>query len=128
MPRKKSPTLTEAELKLMKVIWKLTEATVNAVIEALPENDRPAYNTVLTTMRILEDKGQLRRVKKGRAHVYIPVVSQIQAQGKALQHMVSNFFNNSPELLLLSVLKNDSMSKEELERLKQMVTDFEQDK
>jgi len=121
MARKKTSTLTEAESRLMAVIWQSGEATVNEVVAALPERDRPAYNTVLTLLRILEQKGYLRHIKEGRAHVYRPQVSRNQARQQVVRHMVQRFFDNSPELLLLSVLENEKLSAEELERLKQMI-------
>lgn len=121
MARKKTPTLTEAESRLMVVIWELGEATVNEVVAALPERDRPAYNTVLTLLRILEQKGYLRHSKEGRAHVYRPHVSRNQARQQVVRHMVRSFFNDSPELLLLSVLEDEKLSAAELERLKQMI-------
>ena len=125
MARKKTPTLTEAELRLMAAVWELGEATVNDVMAALPKGNRLAYNTVLTTMRILEQKGYLRRVKVGRAHVYRPVVSCNQARRQVVRHMVRSFFNGSPELLLLNILENENLSPEELGRLKQMIEENE---
>ncbi len=121
MARKKTPTLTEAESRLMAIIWEAGEATVNDVVATLPEQNRPAYNTVLTLLRILEQKGYLRHIKEGRAHVYRPCVSRNQARRQVVRHMVQSFFNDSPELLLLSVLENEKLSADELERLKQMI-------
>ena len=121
MARKKTPTLTEAELRLMSIVWEMGEATVNDVMAALPQDKPLAYNTVLTTMRILEQKGYLRRAKEGRAHIYRPSVSRDQAQRQVVRHMVRSFFNNSPELLLLNVLENEKLSPEELARLKKMI-------
>jgi predicted transcriptional regulator len=121
MARKKTPTLTDAELRFMSVIWDLGQGTVNDVIAALPEANRPAYNTVLTTMRILEQKGYLNRVKDGRAHVYQPCVSRRQARRKAIRHMVTSFFDDSPEQLLVSILENERVSPEEVDRLKKMI-------
>ena len=125
MARKKTPTLTEAESKLMAIVWELGEATVNDVVTALPEQDRPAYNTVLTTMRILEDKGYLGHKKAGRAHVYLPLVTREEAQGQVVKHMMHSFFDDSPELLISSILKNENLSAEEIERLKEMIRDFD---
>jgi len=121
MARKKTPTLTEAEVRLMTLLWELGEATVNEVSEALPKANRPAYNTVLTILRILEKKGYVRHVKQGRAHVYEPLITRAQARHQAVRHMVRSFFNDSPELLLLSVLENEELTSKELERLKQMI-------
>lgn len=121
MARKKTPTLTEAELRVMLAVWEEGEATVNDVVEAMPPDDRPAYNTVLTIMRILEQKGYLQHTKQGRAHVYRPIVSRGQARSQVVRHMVRSFFNDSPELLVLSILENEKLTPEELERLKQMI-------
>lgn len=128
MARKKTPTLTEAELRLMQIIWDLGEATVNDVIAALPKSRAPAYNTVLTILRILEQKGYLRRTKAGRAHVYRPVVTREQARKKALRHMLKSLFDDSPEALVISILKNEKLSAREFEGLKKMIEESEQDK
>lgn len=121
MPRKRTPVLTDAELRLMAVLWDRGEATVHDVVEALPRNRRPAYNSVLTTMRILEQKGYLGRDKQGRSHVYRPLLTRGQARRQALLHMVSSLFDNSPELLLVSLLENKQLSPEDVEHLKKMI-------
>lgn len=125
MARKKSPTLTEAELRLMKVIWKKKSATVQEVVDAVKAKADLAYSTVLTTLRILEEKGYLKHRKKGRAFEYFPVVSQDTAQQSALKYVMSRFFNNDAELLVLNLLKDDSMDKDDLARLRQMIADAE---
>jgi predicted transcriptional regulator len=119
--RNKTPNLTEAELKLMNVIWELGDATVADVLAALKGKPVLAYNTVLTTMRILEQKGYLDRTKRGRSHSYRARVSRLQARSKAVQHMVSSLFDGSPELLVLNVLKDERLSPNEIERLKKMI-------
>ena len=80
MPRKTSPTLTEAELRLMNVLWKRGESTVAEVVKALPKRLSLAYSSVLTTLRILERKGFVSHKKQGRAFVYHPVVERQDAQ------------------------------------------------
>jgi predicted transcriptional regulator len=95
MARKKSPTLTAAEYRLMDILWNRGPGTVGEVVEVL--GDPPlAYNTVLTTLRILEQKGYVRHKATGRAFVYRPVVEREDAQRDVVQHVVSRFFNNSP--------------------------------
>ena len=121
MARKQTPTLTEAELKIMRVVWETEEASVNDVLDALAPDSKLAYNTVLTTMRILERKGYLRHVKKGRAYIYKPLVNQAKAQRKAVQHMLSSFFDNSAEALMLSLMKDENMSADDIRRLRDMV-------
>lgn len=121
MARKQSPTLTDAELRLMEAIWRLGSASVNEVIAALPDDQNLAYNTVLTTLRILEKKGYLTHKKDGRAHVYKPLVDRNQARHRAVKHMVSRFFNNSPEALALHILEAEGVSPEEVARLKKLI-------
>ena len=121
MPRKSSPTLTEAELQLMEIIWDRGQGTVADVVAALPSNSQLAYSTVLTTLRILERKGYVSHVQEGRAFIYKPVVDQKQARQSALKHLLSRFFNNSPELLVLNVMEQEELDLDELERLKKLV-------
>ena len=121
MARKSTPTLTEAELRVMKIVWDSGEASVNDVLSALPAHSKLAYNTVLTTMRILERKGYLKHIKEGRAFVYRPLIDQAGARRKAVQHMVRSFFDNSPEALMLSIMKDEQITAEELQRLKNMI-------
>ena len=125
MARKKSPNLTEGELRLMDVLWRKRQATVGDVVASLPDNPPLAYSTVLTTMRILETKGYLRHTKKGRAFVYEPLVAQHEASTKALRHLVSRFFGGSRELLVLNLLKEETIGRAELQRIKKMIVDSE---
>ncbi len=128
MARKKSPNLTEAELRLMDVVWEKGEATVSEVAEALPRDLGLAYNTVLTTMRILEEKGFLRHTKskEGRAFLYRAVVGRDEASRTALRYLVSRFFRNSPELLVLNLLEDEELSRKELGRIRALLAGEEQ--
>lgn len=123
MARKKSPQLTEAELRLMDVVWNKGKATVSEVVEALPQDLDLAYNTVLTTMRILEDKGYLRHTKPkaGRAFTYHPVVSRQEARGGALKHLLHRFFGNSAEALVLNLIEEENLSRDELQRVRELL-------
>ena len=123
MARKKSPNLTEAELRLMDVIWNKESATVAEVCEALPKQLGLAYNTVLTTMGILENKGYLRhsKPKEGRAFIYRPVVSREQASRSALRHLLQRFFGNSAEALVLNLLDDENLSEAERKRIQELV-------
>lgn len=131
MPPRKSETLTEAELRLMDVLWQKGSATVQQVLDALPEKPALAYNSVLTTIRVLENKGYLEHVKDGRAHIYRPIMEREEATRSEIRHLVSRFFKNSHELLVLNVLEDlssgnagsESMGLEakELKRLRQLL-------
>jgi BlaI family transcriptional regulator, penicillinase repressor len=121
LPPTKSATLTEAELRLMDVLWDKGPSTVQHVLEALPKKPALAYNSVLTTIRILEKKGYVQHIKDGRAHVYMPVVERQEATRSAISHLVHRFFGNSRELLVLNILEDQSIDREELKRLRQLL-------
>ncbi len=123
MARKKSIDLTEAELRLMQVIWQKGKASVPEVIEALEETPAPAYNTVLTTMTILERKGYLRHTapKVGRAFVYHPVVSRRQASGNAVRHLLGRFFGGSAEALILNLIEDEKLSASDAKRVRALL-------
>jgi predicted transcriptional regulator len=121
MARPKSPALTEAELRLMEILWSRGSGTVADVVDALPPETDLAYSTVLTTLRILEEKGYLRHEKSGRAFVYEPVVEKTTAQRSALKHLLTRFFGNRPELLVQNLLEDEDLSASEIRRLKKMI-------
>jgi predicted transcriptional regulator len=125
MPRRKSNTLTEAELRLMDVLWKRGPSTVAEVAGALPDRPALAYSSVLTILRILEQKGYVRHSKEGRAFIYDPVVGREEARRSAVDHLVSRFFENSPELLVLNVLGSEQIGPEELRRLRKLLEEPE---
>jgi predicted transcriptional regulator len=123
LSRPKSLGLTEAELRLMDVIWEKVRATVAEVVEALPKELDLAYNTVLTTLRILEDKGYLKHTKskEGRAFIYRAVVSREQASRSAVRHLLRRFFGNSAEALVLNLLEDEKLGEEELTRVRELL-------
>jgi predicted transcriptional regulator len=123
MPPKKSNTLTEAELRLMKILWRRGESSVNDLVAAMPAGETLAYNSVLTTIRILEQKGYVEHRQEGRAFVYRASVAEHEASRSEIRHVLGRFFGNSREQLLLSLLGDEEISPEELQRLKQAIED-----
>ena len=121
MPPKKSNTLTEAELRLMKILWRRGESAVTDIVADLPEGESLAYNSVLTTIRILEQKGYVDHRQEGRAFVYRPCVAETDASRSEVRHVLNRFFGNSRERLLLSLLGDEDLSAEELRRLKDAI-------
>jgi len=120
VPPRQSGTLTEAELRIMNVLWAKGSGTVQQVLDSITEPSL-AYNSVLTTIRVLERKGYLEHLKDGRAHVYTPVIGQKEATKSEIRHLVSRFFQDSHELLLLNVLEDRGVEPEELAQLRQML-------
>ena len=121
MARKKSSTLTDAELRLMDIIWDRGPSTVQDVVDALPADSPLAYSTVLTMLRILEKKSYLTHKKEGRAFVYQAAVEKQEARQGALQHLMKRFFDDSPELLVLNLMESSSFDAADLDRLKSMI-------
>ncbi len=125
MARKKSAGLTDAELRLMEVLWKKGAATVSDVVDGLPKNVALAYSTVLTTLRILENKGHVRHTKDGRAFVYQAVIRREQARESAVTHLLRRFFEGSPELLMLNLIEGNKIDPRELARLRKRIAEEE---
>jgi predicted transcriptional regulator len=121
MPPRKSNTLTEAELRLMKILWRRGESAVTDLVAALPEGEPLAYNSVLTTIRILEQKGYVEHRQEGRAFVYRPSVAEDEASRTEVRNVLGRFFGNSREQLVLSLLGDDEIGAEELQRLKDAI-------
>jgi predicted transcriptional regulator len=91
---------------------------VTDLVSAIPDGEALAYNSVLTTIRILEQKGYVEHRQEGRAFVYRAVVAEQEASRSEVKHMLSRFFGNSREQLLLTLLGDEDMSRDELERMK----------
>ena len=126
MPRRKSTGLTNAEHRIMEVIWARGSATVADVVEALKGKD--AYSTILTLMRILKIKGYLSAHKEGRAFVFTPRVDRDTAARKAVHQLLSKFFSGSPSELVLSFLREEEITPEELDELKRQIESGEPSK
>jgi BlaI family transcriptional regulator, penicillinase repressor len=121
VPPRQSQTLTEAELRIMKVLWRKGSGTVQLILGFLPEEPPLAYNSVLTTIRVLERKGYVKHSKDGRAHVYVPLVGQEEATRSEISHLVGRFFKNSHEQLVLNILEDRGIEHGELQRLREML-------
>ena len=121
MPPKRSITLTPAELRLMKVLWTRGESAVSDMVTATADEGPLAYTSVLTTIRILEQKGYVEHRQEGRAFLYSASVGEQEASRSEVRHVLQRFFGNSRERLLLSLLGDDEITVEELRRLKEAI-------
>ena len=121
MARRRSVPLTEAEQRLMEIVWSSGPATVGQIVEAIPEAERPAYNTVQTIMKILERKGYVEHGAEGRAFVYQAVVDRDAAARTALSHVVQRFFGGSPRALALNLVEGDHLTEDELDELQRTI-------
>ena len=123
MSRPRSPALTDAEARVMSVLWQKQSASVAEVVAALNKMRPVSYSTVQTILRILEDKEYVTHEKVARAFIYRPRVDERQARQRALQHLVGRLFNGSLSLLVLNVLEDGQIDAEELTRLKKLIED-----
>ncbi|MEO9170066.1 MAG: BlaI/MecI/CopY family transcriptional regulator [Candidatus Baltobacteraceae bacterium] len=124
MARKKSPTLTEGELRIMEVLWSLGRGSVAEVAQGISAPPI-AYNTVLTTLRILEQKGHVAHEEAGRAFIYHPLIAREAAAQSAVKQVVSKFFGDSTSALALRLIENERPSDEELTRLRSLIERYE---
>lgn len=119
MPKKKFPTLTNAEHRIMEVVWARGSATVSEVVEAF--KGKHAYTTILTLMRILKAKGYLSTRKEGRAFMFVPKVDRDTVARKAVDQLLAKFFSGSPTELVLSFLEEEELTPAELEVIKRKI-------
>jgi predicted transcriptional regulator len=120
MPRKRSVVLTDHELRLMDVLWTKRRATVAEVTAAL----RPpllAYNTVLSTLRTLEQKGYVSHKEVGRSFTYRPLIERDDAAKSAVKHVLSRFFQNSPNALAVTLLDDVPLNESDRERIRELL-------
>jgi len=122
MNRAKS-TLTGQELEIMKVVWKLGPATVRQVYEDLLERRRIAYTTVMTMMNILETKGHLKKRQGDRAFVYTSARPEKQVIRGMVREFVDRVFNGAAEPLLLHLVEDDQLTKEDLEEIRRGISE-----
>jgi predicted transcriptional regulator len=127
MPPKKSITLTQAELRLMKVLWSRGESSVADVVSATADDGALAYTSVLTTIRVLETKGFVSHRQEGRAFLYSACVGELEASRSEVRHVLQRFFGNSRERLLLSLLGDDEIGAAELQHLKDAIASIPDD-
>jgi predicted transcriptional regulator len=122
MPPKRSITLTQAELRLMKILWARGESSVADMVTATTDEGSLAYTSVLTTIRILETKGYVSHRQDGRAFLYSASIGELEASRSEVRHVLQRFFGNSRERLLLSLLGDEEVDPEELKRLKEAIS------
>lgn len=111
----------------MKILWARGESAVQDLVAALPQHEALAYNSVLTTIRILEKKGYVQHRQSGRAFVYWPCIAEHEASRSEIRHMMQRFFGNSRERLLLSLLGDEDIHPDELRRLRSAIAEAADD-
>ena len=123
--RSPHPTLTPQELAIMKVVWQLDKATVRDVYEALREKRAVAYTTVMTMMKILEEKGYLKKTLVERAHVYRPARPRQTVVGAMVRDFVDRVFDGAAGGLLVHLARDGRLSKADRDRIRLLIDDTE---
>ena len=113
--------LTEVELELMTILWRLGEGSVASVIDELPKDRKLAYTSVSTMLRILEQKGVLKTRKEGRGHIYIPMLAKEEYEAKTVRHVMETVFDDSPIALVKQLLKVGDLSRQDISELKRLL-------
>lgn len=119
--------LTDVELELISILWKIGEGTVNDVISFLPPNRDLAYTSVSTILRILEQKKIIKARKEGRGHIYIPLLTKDEYEKKTIKHAVEKVFD-SPMALVKQLLDSTDLSEDELKEIKNLLSKSEKKK
>jgi BlaI family penicillinase repressor len=125
--RTPNPTLTPQELAIMKVVWRLDKATVRDVYEALRQHRPVAYTTVMTMMKILEDKGYLTKTQVDRAHVYRPAKPRQQVVGAMVRDFVDRVFDGAASGLLVHLAKDNRLSRTERAHIRKLIENADED-
>ena len=120
------PTLTPQELAIMKVIWRLEKATVRDVYEALREKRIVAYTTVMTMMKILEEKGYLKKVRLERAYEYRPARPRHQVVGAMVRDFLDRVFDGAAAPLLVHLARDSRLSKEDKDLIRRLAEEIEE--
>ncbi|MDA0177627.1 BlaI/MecI/CopY family transcriptional regulator [Mesoflavibacter profundi] len=108
--------LTKAEEDIMQILWQLQKANVKDIIKVLPE-PKPAYNTVSTIVRILESKGFVDYEKKGKGHVYFPILKKQDYSNQSLNKLMENYFQGSFKSMVSFFVKKNDIDIKELETI-----------
>lgn len=124
MKKSNGKMLTEVELELMNILWKLGEGSVNDVIAQLSPDRDLAYTSVSTIMRILEQKDVLKTRKEGRGHVYIPKLKKSDYESKTVRHVVDKVFDGTPIALVKQLLSSVKIDDAELAELRKIVSEM----
>jgi len=109
--------LTKAEEQVMQILWQLKEAIVKQILDKMPDEPKPAYNTVSTVVRVLESKGFVDHKAYGNSHVYFPIISEEDYKKFAFDKVIKSYFNNSYKTLVSYLVKEQKLNLSELAEL-----------
>lgn len=117
--------LTKAEEEVMHILWQLEKCNVASILQELPE-PKPAYNTISTIVRILEDKGFVDHEKVGKGHIYFSVVKKADYSNQSINKLMEGYFQGSFKSMVSFFMKKNDISLSELESIMEQIKDEEQ--
>ena len=117
--------LTKAEERIMQIMWGLKKAFVKDIIEELPDDPKPPYNTISSVIRILVSKGYINYKAYGKTYEYFPAISKAEYRKIKIQKIMSGYFGNSPASLVSHIVNEEKLSKEEIKQLKDLIEKME---
>ena len=121
MRRRAGRKLGELELQILNILWQRGPSTVREVLDELSAEPRPAYTTVLTMMRLMHEKGYLDRRERGRAHIYQARLRERRVKRSLLRDLIDGAFRGSAEALVVRLLEDENLSREELRRVRRLI-------
>ena len=121
MPRKKLFSLTDLELDVMNIVWRLGHATVRQIVEGLREQRPLAYTTVQTVLTILTQKGFVEYTQQGRAYLYRAIIQPEGVRRETVSAVVDKLFAGSSRSLVLHLIESDKFTIEEAQNLKELL-------
>ena len=113
--------LTKTEERVMQIIWKLKTCFVKDIIDALPDDPKPPYNTISSVVRLLETKGFVGYKAYGKTHEYFPVITKAEYRRESFKKMLSGYFDNSAESLFSFMLKEEQLTDEEVNKIREII-------
>ena len=125
MPETELPRPTDAELEILKVLWRRGPSTVREVFETLGESKTTGYTTVLKTMQIMAEKGLVVRDESERAHRYEPAAPEDETQRRLVGDLLRKAFDGSAKKLVMQALSTERASSEELSEIRRMLDELE---
>ena len=117
--------LTKVEERIMQQLWKLKKAFVKDIIEELPDDPKPPYNTISSVIRILVNKGYVKYKAYGKTYEYSAAISKADYRKARVKKIMSNYFGDSPATLVSHIVKEESLSKAEIQQLKKLIKKME---
>jgi BlaI family transcriptional regulator, penicillinase repressor len=126
--RTKANLPTGAEMRILNAVWQLGSATVEQIVNAFPEGERPNYKTTQAFLRIMENKGFVRHTARGRSFVFEPLVKKDEVDQRSVEALLAQNFGGSARGLFVNLLESDAVPDDEITELERMIQEYKKRK